>query len=115
MSKIKLVAMDLDNTLLDSNKQISEHTKEVLKELDSKDARKGVLVYGIDGAPEGKKLIKEGMMTGTAAQSPKQMADTAINAAYQIFDGKKVPKKKVISVYMITKKNIEQTDISRWQ
>lgn len=32
MSKIKLVAMDLDNTLLDSNKQISEHTIEVLKE-----------------------------------------------------------------------------------
>lgn len=31
MSKIKLVAMDLDNTLLDSDKQISEHTKEVLK------------------------------------------------------------------------------------
>lgn len=32
MSKIKLVAMDLDNTLLDSNKQISAHTQEVLKE-----------------------------------------------------------------------------------
>ena len=86
-----------------------------LAALDSKGAREGVLVYGIDGAPEGKKLIKEGMMTGTAAQSPKQMANTAINAAYQILDGKKVPKKKVISVYMITKKNIEQTDISRWQ
>lgn len=31
MSKIKLVAMDLDNTLLDSEKQISKHTEEVLK------------------------------------------------------------------------------------
>lgn len=30
MSEIKLVAMDLDNTLLDSNKQISKHTEEVL-------------------------------------------------------------------------------------
>ena len=29
MSKIKLVAMDLDNTLLDKDKNISEHTKEV--------------------------------------------------------------------------------------
>ena len=78
-------------------------------------ALEGVLVYGIDGSPEGKKLIKEGMMTGTAAQSPKQMADTAINAAYKILQGKKVEKKKVISVQMITKKNVEQTDISRWQ
>ena len=85
-----------------------------LAALDSKGAREGVLVYGIDGSPEGKKLIKEGMMTGTAAQSPKQMADTAINAAYKILQGKKVEKKKVISVQMITKKNVEQTDISRW-
>ena len=35
MSKIKLVAMDLDNTLLDSEKQISKHTEEVLKEIRS--------------------------------------------------------------------------------
>ena len=35
-----------------------------LAALDSKGAREGVLVYGIDGSPEGKKLIKEGMMTG---------------------------------------------------
>ena len=75
-----------------------------LAALDSKGAREGVLVYGIDGSPEGKKLIKEGMMTGTAA-----------NAAYQILQGEKVEKKKVISVQMITKKNVEQTDISRWQ
>lgn len=31
MSEIRLVAMDLDNTLLDSNKQVSNHTKEVLE------------------------------------------------------------------------------------
>lgn len=31
MGNIRLVAMDLDNTLLDRNKQISEHTKEVLQ------------------------------------------------------------------------------------
>ncbi len=88
---------------------------ELWRLLTAKGAREGVLVYGIDGSPEGKKLIKEGMMTGTAAQSPKQMADTAVNAAYQILQGEKVEKKKVISVQMITKKNVEQTDISRWQ
>lgn len=86
-----------------------------LAALDSKNAREGVLVYAVDGSPEGKKLIKEGMMTGTAAQSPKQMADTAINAAYQVISGKKVEKKKVISVKMITKKNIDEMDVSRWQ
>ena len=39
----------------------------------------------------------------------------SVNAAYQILQGEKVEKKKVISVQMITKKNVEQTDISRWQ
>lgn len=45
MSKIKLIAMDLDNTLLDSNKQISEHTKEVLKEA----IRQGVYIVPATG------------------------------------------------------------------
>lgn len=45
MSKIKLVAMDLDNTLLDSNKQISEHTQEVLKEA----IRQGVFIVPATG------------------------------------------------------------------
>ena len=55
------------------------------------------------------------MMTGTAAQSPKQMADTAINAAYKILQGKKVEKKKGNLCSNDNKKNVEQTDISRWQ
>ena len=45
MNKIKLVAMDLDNTLLDSDKQISEHTKEVLKEA----IRQGVYIVPATG------------------------------------------------------------------
>ena len=38
MSQIKLVTMDLDGTLLNDQKQISEHTREVLEEA----ARRGV-------------------------------------------------------------------------
>lgn len=45
MSKIKLVAMDLDNTLLDSDKQISKHTEEVLKEA----IRQGVYIVPATG------------------------------------------------------------------
>ena len=45
MSKIKLVAMDLDNTLLDSEKQISKHTEEVLKEV----IRRGVYIVPATG------------------------------------------------------------------
>lgn len=45
MSKIKLVAMDLDNTLLDSEKQISQHTKDVLKEA----IRQGIYIVPATG------------------------------------------------------------------
>lgn len=45
MSKIKLVAMDLDNTLLDRDKQISKHTEEVLKEA----IRQGVYIVPATG------------------------------------------------------------------
>ena len=85
-----------------------------LAALDSKNYNRDVLVYGVDGSPEAKKLIEEGLMTGTSAQFPKQMADTAIEAAYQLMEGKTIPKTKEISVEMITKTNISQFDINRW-
>ena len=47
-------------------------------------------------------------MTGTSAQFPKQMGDTAIEAAYQLLNEKTIPKTKEISVEMITKANISQ-------
>jgi ribose transport system substrate-binding protein len=46
----------------------------------------------------------------------KKLAELAIKAAQtRQRAGQKVEKKKVLSVQMITKKNVEQTDISRWQ
>ena len=85
-----------------------------LAALDSEDYQRTVLVYGVDGSPEAKKLIKERMMTGTSAQFPKQMGDTAIESAYQLLDGKKISKNRIIPVKMITEKNIDQFDINRW-
>lgn len=85
-----------------------------LAALDSKNCRDGVLVYGVDGSPEAKKLIKEGMMTGTSAQLPKQMADIALDSAYQLLAGKKVQKNRITSVEMVTEENIDQFDVNRW-
>ena len=34
---------------------------------------KDVLVYGVDGSPEVKDLIKDGFIEGTVVQSPKTM------------------------------------------
>ena len=86
-----------------------------LAALDSMNCREGVLVYGVDGSPEAKKLIAEGMMTGTSAQFPKKIGAQAIKSAYQILNGEEVDANVVIPVEMITKNNIEEFDISRWQ
>lgn len=45
----------------------------------------------------------------------KQLVKRKVDAIFlNSVDWKEVEKKKVISVQMITKKNVEQTDISRW-
>lgn len=85
-----------------------------LAALDSGDYGKDVLVYGVDGSPEAKKLISEGMMTGTSAQFPKQMGDISIQSAYNLLKGKEISKKETVAVKMITLDNIDQFDINRW-
>ena len=50
--------------------------------------------------------------SSTVSQTDGRHSD---QCSIQDLQGKKVEKKKVISVQMITKKNVEQTDISRWQ
>ena len=40
------------------------------------------LVYGVDGSPEGKVLVADGLMTATSAQMLSQMVGTAVDQAY---------------------------------
>lgn len=86
-----------------------------LAALDSQDRLEGVLVYGIDGSPEAKKLIENDMMTGTSAQFPKKMGRTAIETAYKILKGENVKSYITTPVKLITSDNIDAVDIERWQ
>lgn len=86
-----------------------------LAALDQAGIRRQVLVYGIDGSPDGKGLIKENMMTATSAQSPKQIGKEAIRSAYGLLDRKGVSKKIIIPVRIITNKNINRFDVNNWQ
>lgn len=77
--------------------------------------RNNTLIYGIDGSPLGKTMIKQGYMEGTSAQFPIEIGKKAAEIAYDILKGKKVPKNILISVELITKKNIAEFDIAGWQ
>ncbi len=75
----------------------------------------GVLIYGVDGAPEAKQLIKDGKITATAAQSPITIGKTAAQAAYDVLAGKEVEKHITVPVIFIDKNNVDQFGTTYWQ
>lgn len=83
--------------------------------LDEHEMLKQVRVYGIDASPDAKALIKEGMMSASAAQFPSQIGQIAADAIYRLLDGETVEKKIQVPVELVTQENVEQYSIDRWQ
>lgn len=76
---------------------------------------KDVLIYGVDGAPEAKQMIKDGKMTASAAQSPITIGKKAAETAYKILAKEKVEKHISVEVVLIDKKNVDKYGTSGWQ
>lgn len=74
-----------------------------------------VLVYGVDGSPDGKSMIGEHIMTATAAQFPKKLGQQAAEAAYRILDGEPVEPVIRVPTVLITSENLEQYGSDGWQ
>lgn len=74
-----------------------------------------VLVYGVDGSPDGKVAIKDGTMTGTGAQSPNKIGHEAAKAALDVLDGKEVEKNIVVDTFLVTKDNVDEYGTDGWQ
>ncbi|MDY3122396.1 sugar ABC transporter substrate-binding protein [Suipraeoptans intestinalis] len=75
----------------------------------------GVMVYGIDGSPDAKAMIKAGYMEATSAQSPVRIGMKAAETAYEYLDGKPVEQEIKIPVTLITRDNMKNYSISGWQ
>lgn len=75
----------------------------------------GILIYGIDGSPDGKVMINEGYLEGSSAQRPIVMADMAVEMAYEYMAGEEVEKLVIVPVTLITKDNIDKFDMAGWQ
>lgn len=86
-----------------------------LAALQANHMEKNVKIYGVDGSPDGKTMIKQGYMEATSAQSPKQIGRTVAEKAYGYLNGETIEKNIVIPVTLITKENLEQYDINGWQ
>lgn len=74
-----------------------------------------ILIYGVDGSPDGKMMIKEGYLEGTSAQYPHEMGKIAAEVAYAYLDGEEVERNIVVPVTLITRENLDQFSINGWQ
>ena len=67
-----------------------------------------VLIVGIDGQPDAHESIKKGAMSATIAQQPAKMGEIAIQAAIDHYQGKKVDKETVSTIFLVTKDNVDE-------
>lgn len=87
----------------------------VVAALDDNNMLEDVHVYGIDASPDAKALIKEGMMSASAAQFPSQIGQTAADTIYKLLQGEPVEKNISVPVELVTGENVDQFSVDRWQ
>lgn len=74
-----------------------------------------ILIYGVDGSPDGKMMIKEGYLEGTSAQYPHEMGKIAAEVAYAYLNGEEIERNIVVPVTLITRENLDEFSIDGWQ
>lgn len=73
------------------------------------------LVYGVDGSPDVKALLKDTCLEGTGAQSPITIGKTIAETAYAWLDGEEVEAFIPIETFLITADNVDDYGTDGWQ
>lgn len=73
------------------------------------------LVYAVDGSPEGKGLVSDGLMTATCAQFPYKMARAAAEQGYLAIQGRCEEKEIIVPVELLTARTVGQYGTDGWQ
>lgn len=76
---------------------------------------RNVLIYGVDGSPDAKKMIAAGRITATAAQSPIGIGREAAKSAYTLLSGGAVPTTILVPITLIDKTNVAKYGTDDWQ
>ncbi len=74
-----------------------------------------ILIYGVDGSPDGKSMIKEGLLEGTSAQRPSVIGKISAETAYDYLEGKEVDERIIVPVTLITRDNLDAFNIDGWE
>ena len=73
------------------------------------------MIYGVDGSPDVKALLKDTIMEGTGAQSPISIGKTIAETAYKWLDGETVEEFIPIETFLITADNVDESGTDGWQ
>ena len=74
-----------------------------------------VLVYAVDGSPDGKAMIQSGKLEGTAAQFPEEMGALAVDYAYKALAGEEIPTEVFVDVEMVNSDTLSKYTIDGWK
>jgi ribose transport system substrate-binding protein len=81
---------------------------EALAGIESANRTGKIAVLGVGGQSAGAQLIKDGKMLASTAQMPKEIGRVAVSKAYDHLAGKRVEKKVLVPVKLVTKANADQ-------
>ena len=73
------------------------------------------LIYGVDGSPDVKALLKDTMLEGTGAQSPITIGKTIAETAYKWLNGETVEEYIPIETFLVTADNVDDYGTDGWQ
>ena len=76
---------------------------------------KDIMVYGVDGNPDAKLMIKNGDMEGTGSQSPETLGYESMMAAFDVLEGKSIEPEIVVDTFLITADNVDEFGTDGWQ
>lgn len=74
-----------------------------------------ITVYGVDGSPDGKSMIAEGIMEASAAQFPRKIGRAAAETIYAVLGGEQAEPVIRIETELITRDNLDQFGSDGWQ
>lgn len=87
----------------------------IISALEAANLTGNVLVYGVDGSPDGKAMVQDGKLTGTAAQFPEKMGAIAAEQAYLALAGETIPAEILIDVEMVNADTLANYTIDGWK
>lgn len=73
------------------------------------------LVYSVDGSPEGKALVQDGLLTATCAQFPYKIAAEAVRQGYLALEGGCEQREIIIPVELVTEETVGRYGTDGWQ